>query len=482
MLKYLGDSSKEVKSNPEVEPAPPLDQQQRDDLFEATNMVDTVTAEAVKESDNDEDLLEVLKKKNEGLEYRVGYLERIVKVSQILNSTLTLEPLLKIIIQSATELTDTEACSIMLMDRNSGELRFAEATGGVSKSLKQMSVPLENSIAGWVVRTDKPFLIRDVRDDPRWNAQVDRAINFETRSILGIPLKVREKVIGVLEVVNKRAETGEKGFSQDDIQITTTLASQAAIAIENARLLDELQKAYRELSELDQIKGDFVSIAAHELRTPLAVILGYAGFLKENLTGQASEQLEIVLNSAMRLRALIDDMVNLHHIETNNVALDYTVFSLRDMLLEVIKEFSELIKGNQQICTRKFTPDDNPLNIEADRQKIYLIFANLISNAIKFTPQGGRIHISVELKGYKYWVNVIDTGIGIPKDACEKVFDQFYQVEPSLTRKYQGMGLGLSIAKGMVEVHKGRIWVQSVEGKGSNFNVVLPSAPDIETT
>jgi signal transduction histidine kinase len=294
---------------------------------------------------------------------------------------------------------------------------------------------------------------------------------------LGVPLKVRDNVIGVLEVVNKKTE---EGFNQDDIQIATTLSAQAAIAIENARLLDELQQAYRDLSQLDQIKGDFVSIASHELRTPLAVILGYATFLRDNVTGQASEQLEIVLNSAMRLRSLIDDMVNLRHIQTDDVQLERSMFSLRQLVSDVTQEFSELATGKQQILTTKFTPSDSPLNIDADRQKIYLALANLISNSIKFTPEGGRIHINVELKGYKYWVNVIDTGIGIPETEYDRIFDQFYQVEPSLTRKYQGMGLGLSIAKGMVEVHKGRIWVESVVGKGSNFIVVLPSAPDVE--
>jgi signal transduction histidine kinase len=156
------------------------------------------------------------------------------------------------------------------------------------------------------------------------------------------------------------------------------------------------------------------------------------------------------------------------------------MFSFRQLVLDVTQEFSQLVTGKQQILTTKFNPNDSPLNIDADRQKIYLILANLISNSIKFTPEGGRIHLNVELKGYKYWINVIDTGIGIPKSEYDRIFDQFYQVEPSLTRKYQGMGLGLSIAKGMVEVHKGRIWVDSVVGKGSNFTVVLPSAPDVE--
>jgi signal transduction histidine kinase len=416
------------------------------------------------------------KEKIESLERRIGYLERIVKVSQILNSTLHLEPLLQIIIQSATELTDTESCSILLIDKNTKELRFAEMSGGVTDELKRLSVPLENSIAGWVVSKERPLLIRDAKNDSRWHRGVDESTAFETKSILGIPLKVRDKVIGVLEVINKRDEAG---FNQDDIQIATTLGAHAAIAIENARLLDELQQAYGDLSEIDRIKGDFVSIASHELRTPLAVILGYASFLRDDVTGQASEQLEIVLNSAIHLRSLIDDMVNLRHIQTGELQVERTIFSLRQLVAEVVKEFSELVEGKQQIMTTRFVPNDTPLNIDADQQKLYLILANLISNAIKFSNEGGRIHINVELKGYEYWINIIDTGIGIAKDEYNRIFDQFYQSEPSLTRKYQGMGVGLSITKGMVEVHHGRIWVESVVGKGSNFTVVLPSAPDV---
>ena len=430
----------------------------------------------VRQPDDELEQVTILREKIGGLERRIGYLERIVKVSQILNSVQSLEPLLQIIIQSATELTNTEACSILLLDKNTGELRFAEATGGVSEALRKVTVPLNNSIGGWVIRKDRPLLIRDAKSDPRWHQGVDQTIEFETRSILGVPLKVRDKAIGVLELVNKK---GDDSFSEDDIQIATTLGAQAAIAIENARLVDELQEAYRDLSQVDQIKNDFVSVASHELRTPLAVILGYATFLRDNVTGQASEQLEIVLSSAIRLRALIDDMVNLRHIQTNDLQLQRAIFSLRQLVFDVIKEFSELVAGKQQALTTKFSPPDVPLNIDADRQKIYLVLANLLSNAIKFTPAKGRIHINVELKGHKYWVSVIDTGVGIPESDYDRIFDQFYQVEPSLTRKYQGMGLGLSIAKGMVEVHQGRIWVESVVNKGSKFTVVLPTAPDV---
>lgn len=479
MLRFLDNENDESEAGPNgeagVSGADTL-AQMADDTLTGTELSEVDPIEPVRQPDDEFEQVMILRQKIEGLERRIGYLERIVKVSQILNSIQSLEPLLQIIIQSATELTNTEACSILLLDKNTGELRFAEATGGVSEALRKVTVPLNNSIGGWVIRKDRPLLIRDAKSDPRWHQGVDETIEFETRSILGVPLKVRDRAIGVLELVNKK---GDASFSEDDIQIATTLGAQAAIAIENARLVDELQQAYRDLSQVDQIKNDFVSVASHELRTPLAVILGYATFLRDNVTGQASEQLEIVLSSAIRLRALIDDMVNLRHIQTNDLQLQRAIFSLRQLVLDVVKEFSELVAGKQQTLTTKFSPADVPLNIDADRQKIYLMLANLLSNAIKFTPAKGRIHINVELKGHKYWVSVIDTGVGIPQADYDRIFDQFYQVEPSLTRKYQGMGLGLSIAKGMVEVHQGRIWVESVVNKGSKFTVVLPTAPDV---
>ncbi len=415
---------------------------------------------------------ELLEQRIASLERRIAYLERIVKVSQILNSTLSLEPLLRIIIQSATELTHTEACSIMLLDKRTGALHFSHTIGEGSEGLRDMTVPLDDSIAGWIVRKGKPLLIRDAKTDPRWHSQVDKTIDFDTRSILGVPLKVKDEVIGVMELLNK---VDDQGFSQDDIQIASTLAAQAAIAIENARLLDELQRAYDDLAELDQLKSDFVSVASHELRTPLAVILGYASFLREEVSGEAGEQLRMVLQSAMRLRSIIDDMVNLRHVDTGEAQLERDIFSMKELISEVANEFVQLAKAKRQVL-RLDLPDD-PLKIDADRQKVYLVLANLLSNAIKFTPSQGRVQVSAERKGEDMWIAVMDTGLGIPERDYNRIFDRFYQVEPTLTRHYDGMGLGLSIAKSMVELHNGRIWVESVVGKGSRFTVVLPISP-----
>ena len=410
-----------------------------------------------------------LEEKVEVLERRVAVLERILRISQILTSTLQLEPLLQTITQAATELTDTEAGSIMLVDKNTGQLRFEAACGSKREEVKRVTVPLEGRIAVWLVGERKPLLIPDVRQDPRFYTQVDETTDFETRSILGVPLQVKGKVIGVLEALNK---TGDGIFTQDDMQTLSTLAAHAAIAIENARLVTEIQKAYEELSELDRLKSDFVAIASHELQTPLTIILGYASFLKQEATGTASEQLDIVLRSALRLRSLINDMINLRHIETGEAELELEQLSLNELVTTITAEFASLAEAKKQTISIKLA-SQLPM-VKADRQKLHLVLANLLSNAIKFTPEGGGVQAEVEAKENEVWVAVRDTGIGITPREQERIFDRFYQVEPSLTRRFEGIGLGLSIAKGMVELHGGRIWVESVEGMGSSFTFALP--------
>ncbi|NIO69536.1 MAG: GAF domain-containing protein, partial [Anaerolineae bacterium] len=317
-----------------------------------------------------------LEEKVEVLERRVAVLERILRISQILTSTLQLEPLLQTITQAATELTDTEAGSIMLVDKNTGELRFEAASGSKREEVKRVTVPLEGSIAGWIVREGKPLLIPDVRQDPRFYTQVDETTDFETRSILGVPLQVKGKVIGVLEALNK---TGDGIFTQDDMQTLSTLAAHAAIAIENARLVTEIQKAYEELSELDRLKSEFVAIASHELQTPLTVILGYASFLKEEATGAASEQLDAVLRSALRLRSLINDMINLRHIETGEAELELEQLSLNELVTTITAEFASLAEAKKQSVHIELA--SQPPMVEADRQKLHLVLANLLSNA-----------------------------------------------------------------------------------------------------
>ena len=405
------------------------------------------------------------------LEERVSVLERMVKLGQIITSTLDQRQLLAIIIEAATELTKTEAASIMLLDKNTGELYFETVTGPKKDEVKRVTVPLEGSIGGWIFTNNESVIIRDPQEDPRHFRETDKRTGFLTRSLMGAPLNFRGETIGVIEVVNR---LDDEDFNEQDLQALEALAAQAAIAIQNARLLAELQRAYNDLAELDQVKSDFVAIASHELRTPLNVILGYASFLKEDVRGEASEQMDMVLQSAMRLRTLIDDMVNLRHLDTGEAKeqLELEELSLAQLIDDVVQEFVGMAEAKQLDLGVRHLPQ--PVSVMADRQKLYLVLANLVSNAIKYTEASGRVLVVVRLYGPEVRVSVRDTGVGIPTDKLDKVFDRFFQVESSLTRQSEGMGLGLSIAKGMVELHGGRIWAESVEGQGTSITFALP--------
>jgi signal transduction histidine kinase len=164
-------------------------------------------------------------------------------------------------------------------------------------------------------------------------------------------------------------------------------------------------------------------------------------------------------------------MINLRHIETGEAELELEQLSLNELVTTITAEFASLAEAKKQTISIKLA-SQLPM-VKADRQKLHLVLANLLSNAIKFTPEEGRIQVEVKTKGNEVWVSVRDTGIGIPPREQERIFDRFYQVEPSLTRRFEGIGLGLSIAKGMVELHGGRIWVESVEGMGSSFTFTL---------
>jgi signal transduction histidine kinase len=396
-------------------------------------------------------------------------LKRILTISQTLASTFNIEEVLELILSAATELTETEAASILLLDEYGSELRFAATSSREREQLMLLRVPVVGSLAGSIMAAGKPMFIEDVQSDPRHYTGVDKKLAFQSRSLLGVPLTIRDKPIGVLEAVNKIS--GEK-FSEEDGQLLMTLAAQAAVAIENAQLVTALQKAYRQLNEVDQLKSDFIAIASHELRTPLGLILGYAAMLKEDANPDTVQQLDVVLHAALRLRGLIDDMVNLQQIGEHRAKLDVEEFLLQDVILAAIQAAHDLYTTKEQTIVAE--PPTQPIQVSADRSKILLVLNNLLNNAIKFTAAHGHIAITSEIVGQEAQVHVADTGVGISTEDQHKIFERFYQVEPHLTRKHGGLGLGLAIAKGMIDLHSGRIWLESVEGRGSRFSFAIP--------
>ena len=397
-------------------------------------------------------------------------LARICEVSAILNSTLELDQLLQYILDTATEVLGCEAASIMLFDERRRELIFTATTSDPGRQrYPQIPVPLRHSIAGAIFLENHSLHIPDVSQDPRHFSGVGEKVDFQPRSLIGAPMRSREQVIGVLEALNKI----DDAFSDADLYLLEIIASQAAVAIRNTQLRRELLKTYDELSRVDQLKSDFMAIASHELRHPLAVILGYASFLKEEAQGSSSEHAQRVVDSALELRALVEDMTNMNMLQIGDVATVRERVSLQDILQRAIDELAPTAEAKNQ-GFGAIMPDDS-IWLHADPGKLELVFSNLLNNAIRFTPAAGSIAVQVSCRANEVWIEVRDTGVGLPKNELENIFKEFTQVEHHMTRRFGGMGLGLAIARGLVELHDGRIWADSKgPDQGTTFYVVLP--------
>lgn len=395
-------------------------------------------------------------------------LKRMVDISRILNSTTDIDKLLHIIITEAAQMTGAEAASILLLDPQTRQLHFRAASNQLEPGMINTPVPLDRSIAGAVFQTNKPAIIADVYRDDRWNKNVDEAIDFQTRSILAVPMHDVERPVGVLEALNKQA--GE--FTPADVEVLSILADIAGVAVEKARLIEELRQAYHELDEMDQVKTDFIAIASHELRTPLAIIMGYVSFLREEASSETADYLDHVMSASERLRGLIQDMLNLSYTDRGETPLQLAKVNLVDLVHTLVLEKKELMQSKQH--TVRLRLSERPLPVQVDIEKISQVFSNLLDNAAKFTPNKGHIEVTAYAQGEEAWVRIQDNGVAIPPDKLERIFKRFYQAESALNRRHEGMGLGLAIAKELVALHNGRIWAESDGQQGSTFYVVLP--------
>lgn len=394
---------------------------------------------------------------------------RLVEISRVLNATTNLDHLLSRIISEAADLTQAEAASILLLDPKTQQLHFKASSNKVPPEMADMAVSLDDSIAGAILTENKPMYIQDVSKDPRWNQNVDDAIAFHTRSILGVPMhNVTQEPVGVLEALNKR---GGGDFTVQDFETLSILADIAGVAVEQARLFTELEQANAELNELDQLKTDFIAIASHELRTPLSVILGYVSFLRDEAGPEMTAQFDNVLQAAVHLRTLIQDMLNLRYVDAGTAALTPKKVDLVALVYNMNLAQDETAAAKEQSIRVNLPEEELPILIDQDMLEV--IIGNLVNNAVKFTPKGGQIAIAVQRQGREAWFRIKDSGIGVPEDQLERIFKRFYQVESPLRRQHEGMGLGLSIAKELVELHGGRIWAESSNRQGSEFIIAL---------
>src|SRR5215212_6496002 len=385
---------------------------------------------------------------------------RVIEISRDLASTLDLDILLDDIVRAAADITRAEAASILLYDDTARQLYFQVATNIDEPTMRGLIVPLDNSIAGWIVTNRKSVRIDDAQKDDRHFGEVEQTIGFSTHSLLGIPLITKNKVVGVLEVINKK-----KGrFIDPDESMLLVLGAQAAVAIENARLFQQ---------------SDLIAEFVHELRTPLASLstATYLLLRPEMSREQRDQIVTNIHNETLRLNSLASSFLDLARLESGRVQFRKTRFSVADLLYEG-RDVMMTKAQETDIQIRIDVPSDMPL-MEADRDKIKQVILNLLSNAIKYNRPNGSVIVTGNYTDTELSINIQDTGVGIPEDSIPHLFEKFFRVKEHES-KASGTGLGLSISKQIIQGHNGRIEVKSKMGVGTSFGIHFPRTKAIQ--
>ena len=420
------------------------------------------------------------------LRQRIAELGRILEISRELTSAQALEPLMKRILATTAELTDSAEASILLEDTRTGELRFLTAFGSASGKLMtaDVSVPIEGSIAGAVFTSGKPLVVPDVQADPRFYGEVDRQIGFEASSLLGVPLYGRDRFIGVLEALNKR---GGQGFSQEDVDVLVTLAAHAAVAIENARLYQEVRdhaerledRVWRRTAELQARNEELTAYdrtVAHDLKNPLALVVGWAEVLEQQSDtiprDELQQYLSTIVRNGRRMHRIIDELLLLsgvHDMDVEVEPLDTAsiVAGVQQRLAFVIGDYGAEI----------VLPDAWPVALGYSPW-VEEVWANYLSNAIKYGGQPPRVELGAaeqEDGSVRFWVR--ENGAGITPQEQARLFTRFTRLDQD---RAEGHGLGLFIVQRVVEKPGGQAGVESEVGGGSTFTFSLPGLSRLE--
>ena len=386
------------------------------------------------------------------------HLARLLQISQRLSSTLRLDELLSLVMDVATELTHTETASILLVDRSTGQLHFAASTRG--EVPQNIVVPLDSSIAGWVVRHGRSLILDDVQTDERFYANVDEDLEFVTRSMLAVPLVTGQGVIGALEVINKE---DDKDYTGQDVALMEALASQSAVAIVNAHLFSQ---------------SDLIAEIMHELKTPLMAISAASELLTRPEIPQEKhgELVGMIKKESNRLSKMTKDFLDFSRLESGRMRLAREAVALAQIIDEVVS-ISQAQAAARGIEIQLNVAPDLPTEagttaVIGDADRLKQVLLNLVSNAVKYNVENGRINISASCQNNEVQIDVADTGPGIEPEDIEHLFERFYRIPGS--ESAEGSGLGLSVAQKIVEEHNGRITVSSTVGEGTTFTICLP--------
>ncbi|HZR63207.1 MAG TPA: ATP-binding protein [Xanthobacteraceae bacterium] len=441
----------------------------RDEIGQMVGAIDIFRGIALQNTQ----LLNELRDRTGELARSVEELRALGEVSQTVNSTLDLETVLATIVAKAVQLSGTEAGTIYGYDAQVREFRL-RATYGMGQelidALSHQHIGFDQRDIAAACASGEPSQIADLHEEARSEVN-EIVLRAGYRARLLAPLMRGEEIVGVLVV--RRKTPGS--FANNIIDLMKTFAAQSVLAIQNARLFHEIDDKSRELEVASRHKSEFLANMSHELRTPLNAILGYSELILDNIYGEAPQRMRAVLErvqaNGKHLLDLINDVLDLSKIEAGQLILSLADYSVADMV-QSVHTAVEPLASSKKLGFTVDLPRDLPAAYGDDR-RLKQVLLNLVGNAIKFTDSG-EVAITASVADGAYTIVVRDTGPGIAEADQTKIFEEFQQGDNTQTKSKGGTGLGLAISKRIVEMHGGRLWVNSRPGEGSTFSFTVP--------
>jgi signal transduction histidine kinase len=423
-------------------------------------------------------LFNELQARTQELTRSVEQLTALGDVSQTLSSTLDLDAVLETIVTRAKQLAGADTCSVFEYDEatETFHLRTTHVDEELAAVARRHPIRKGEGVLGRMAITRQPIEVPDIAEEDAYRGPLrDVLLRAGTRALLAVPLLREDQLIGGL-TVNKRAPGP---FPPDVVELLRTFATQSALAIQNARLFREIADKSRQLEAASRHKSEFLANMSHELRTPLNAIIGFSEVLGERMFGELNdkqdEYLKDIHASGQHLLSLINDILDLSKIEAGRMELEVKDFDVGQAVSNAVTLVRERAGRRGIALHHAVDPAVGP--IRGDERKVKQVLLNLLSNAVKFTPEGGRVDVRATVADGRVEVSVTDTGVGIAPEDQEAAFEEFRQVGAA-DRKLEGTGLGLALSRKFIELHGGRIWVESQVGRGSTFTFTLPLRSD----
>ncbi|MDT7795915.1 MAG: hypothetical protein QOD59_5356 [Mycobacterium sp.] len=425
------------------------------------------------------DLMLALDSRGKELESKVDQLVALREVGEAVGSSLDLDEVLDRIVSNAVRLTGTDGGSIMEYDESSDSFHVRAAYGSSPDLLEQLravTIDRESTLVGRTALDRKPLEVADLAQ-AELDPHLDILFRDGWRSVLAVPLLRGDKMVGVL-VIRRRSKGS---FPSEMSELLETFATQSVLAIVNARLFRELETKTGELEIASRHKSEFLASMSHELRTPLNAVIGFSEVLLDRMFGEINERqeeyLRDILSSGRHLLELINDILDLSKVEAGQMVLAPSMFEVGSALEWASALNRERAAAHAITVTIEVAEDVG--TIEADERQFRQVVLNLVANAVKFTPDGGKVFINACREGTELNVTVTDTGIGVAPEDQERIFETFQQGRRGAPKE-EGTGLGLTLCRRIVELFGGRMWLESTPGVGSTFGFSVPGLPEQE--